>query len=395
MNPYIDLLTQSHLKKQKFSNHKYNLNFVNLNKLTDDLIKCINIPFKFTQSNSSNVRKELLEFDDELNERTLLYEKINSMKLQTTFIIETSGGNITLNILCDGTDSDHSLIVAIIYAIHMFCEYFKYNYEGLNIYASLDPYKRTIDYSPNITGIDQIIDYLRVSSSGFTVSGMTQRRSKKIVLTKSEEIIKLLFHEMIHFVGLDQYLLSLDYHKKWSVASSKMNMSEAYAESLSVVLHSAYIAIGIATCSQTPSTPSTPSTPTIPTKTTVRSLFNEIMNREIDYSILLSSTILQFYGYNHQTVSKFFDGSDSKRHRCRIAIWEYVMIRTQILMNVDQTIGKLYPSFYVTQYNCDEFIRNISSDKQLLDDILDVEKYPDNKSISYLFYDVDWKKILR
>ena len=58
---------------------------------------------------------------------------------------------------------------------------------------------------------------------------------------------------------------------------------------------------------------------------------------EKQYSIYLSSSILKLYGYNENNFTYFFKGIGEKKY-CPILIWEYIILRTQLLLNLDKII---------------------------------------------------------
>jgi hypothetical protein len=79
-------------------------------------------------------------------------------------------------------------------------------------------------------------------SGAMNVSGVTQRSSKQIILTKSEEIIKLLYHEMVHYIGLEQFLQTSTKYD-FALTNKNLNLAEAYAELMAIILYCAYLTI--------------------------------------------------------------------------------------------------------------------------------------------------------
>jgi hypothetical protein len=251
------------------------------------------------------------------------------------------------------------------------------NTDSLHIYACFDDCERIIE--PELVSTSDW-KTIATNSRGMTVSGVTYPGYSKIVLTKTEEIVKLLIHELVHYYRLDSILHRIPV-KQWSV-DHPLNPGEAYAECLSVIIHS--VIFGILVAKKQNLNPEEKIT-----------LIRNIIDAEINYSINLSATILRVYSYTSNNLTDFFHlSSSSKRQTCPIAIWEYVLMRTSLLININHLID-LVPDFQVTKSNANEII-SMCNDRRLegvIRPIIDTIILSPEVNISYLLHDVNWSKL--
>ena len=263
-------------------------------------------------------------------------------------------------------------IAAIIHAINTFLHLYVFDYNNLKINICLDQNSRNIPLIIQNDPIAKKIIYLQKNSLAFGVSGVTYKARRLINLTKTEEIIKLLFHELIHYVELDAVLLNTKFQNRWAIDSSDLNLSEAYTEFVSVILHSMYVTLHL-----------NPTT----------ELFAKILSTEINYSVCLTARILKFFQYNCDTYENFFTGL-GKRNEQPIALWEYIFLRTILFLDLD-TVLEIVPDDLKLESDSKNQLLHVFADDQTL--VTRVKEFmlidADAVSVSYLAVDVDWSLI--
>ena len=232
---------------------------------------------------------------------------------------------------------------------------------------------------------DAQIKCLQKHSWGMNVSGSTIRMQNVVYLTRKEEIIKLMFHELIHYIGLDAELVGVDIQSKWATDSDEMLGYEAYTEFLSVVLHTAYVANFV---------DGNNNDEPIDTK-----LFYSMLSMEIEYSINLCKKVLMFYNYDETTFVDFFNTETDLKHKQPILLWEYILLRTIVLLDNKSILELVTDSnLRLDSETVTGFIAIINNDTDLVIAIKkSFKKQSDFKiengtSISYLAFDVDWNK---
>lgn len=312
---------------------KYNISH---NTNTNHTLKSIKNMFSDFDSRFNNNSHINSSFKNEI----MSMDKLLCINLASTY------GNINIYILFDSTKTNISLIVSILHAINMFCHMFPYvNYDGLDIYICLDECKRKLITSHS-KSIKSDIREMQQKSMGMCVSGITNRYDRVIMLTKKEEIIKLLFHEMAHFAELDEKLVNTSYANVWSADKTILNLSEAYTEFVSVILACAYYSIHLG----------------IVNKLDIYKLYQSMIEAEYNYSIMLSKSILNFY--NVSDPIHFFNGSGPKLY-CPICIWEYVIGRTVLFTNIDKLTPIIKSNLKIESNHVQQII-NIFDNSQLL-----------------------------
>lgn len=211
--------------------------------------------------------------------------------------------NIAVSFLHDNLSYD--IISLILYAINSYCFVHNFDYSGLNIYVLLDDNKR--DIVPEF-GHD-FAKYCQ-SSKAFNVCGFTNRDNKTIYVTRKEDIIRLLFHEMNHYTHNDM----VDYsHRTKSIFDTEVNdviTAEIYAEYISI-LESAYF-ISIIYKINT----------------------DWLIEQEKEYNCSLIAKHLKYYGYTSYNYRDFFY-KKSKKNIQHTYIWEYVFYRGILLIGND------------------------------------------------------------
>jgi hypothetical protein len=270
-----------------------------------------NKPKLTSKITSANVTlKRLLDFNKEFGTVNSQFElQIKSMNHFESFDLEIDGNIIEIYFLAHC----HTKLKAVmIFAICQFCNMYPSTlYDNLKIFACLDNLTRDCTSDRNL---DQILQ----RSGAFTVSGVTYPSEKVIILTKSQEILKLMFHELVHFVGLDECFARTPLQTTWSIENPILNPREAYTEFLAVILHAAF-------------------------KAKTFDEFIDILELEIAHSVFLSHNLLKFYDTNPDD---FFERKSPKL-TCPIQIWEYVILRTNLLLNLN-SITKCVDS----KFNC-------------------------------------------
>ncbi|QTF49116.1 hypothetical protein qu_221 [Acanthamoeba polyphaga mimivirus] len=326
------------------------------------------------------LKNVFINFDENLN--NVFDSKFqHDVKLMTEvygFKMNINDQIININILT--TNNKKGYVVALIHAINTFCHMFPYEYHGLTMYICLDDNTRNIDFDPSNYSLDDMFKRLHKESGAFNVSGMTQRSSKKIVLTKSEEIVKLMFHEMVHYIGLDQKLLSINKSYNWNLINQRLNISEAYTEFLSVLLNSSYEAIYFM----------------VSTDSNVHNTFQKILSKETTYSVWLSSYILKLYGYNSHNLHEFFSGQNLQPKYSPIPSWEYIILRTQLLLNINE-MNEFFPeNLKINNLNLDKFLSLIEINNDFIELIKSFIFSITNlrKNISYNLIDINWNCLL-
>lgn len=249
------------------------------------------------------------------NHPTRFQQCVTKMSTVYTFQLHIANSTITVTILTD--KSDDIVITQLIIALDMFCRCFPYDYDGLKIDIVLDHTNRDLMSRNQTYRSPDTFRNLYLESAAFNVSGYTIRSNRYILLTKSEEIIKLMFHELVHYIGLDQALKPVATEEYgWAIDAPQLKLYEAYAEMISVVLASAFTAIMMNPSQRV-------------------EVFTQILRTEIAYGYYLTSQILRFYNYDADNYKLFFQGKGTK-HDCPIYIWEYVIIRSIMMSNLNE-----------------------------------------------------------
>jgi len=324
--------------------------------------------------NPKSLQNLFIDFDQKTNDVTdsKFQSDVSQMTKITNHILTVSKSRINIQILSKKLETN--LTAAILMAINWFGHLFEYDYNGLTISVCLDDNKRDVIES---FATPQMLNQSRSKSIAFNVSGLTQRNDKIIILTKKEEIIKLLFHELIHFVGLDHVLVGKMYNVKWQLIDTSVNVSEAYTEFLSIVLHCMWLSVHLG-CK---------------IKINPHKLFHDLLCVEIEYSVYLSASILKLYGYTKDTYKNFFKkNTKTDLKYSPICTWEYVYLRAILFLHLEQ-IDSL-PNFRLTNTTKDRIIKIFGMEDILIERM---KSYMNNMSIpsniSYICIDLDWNNI--
>jgi hypothetical protein len=319
------------------------------------------------------IRKFFIDFDKEINNitKSKFQSDILKMTKQFNFILQIGTDKIRINILVDSNNNNQNLISVLIHAINSFCYLFKsskLSYNKLVINICLDSNRRTLEKD---------FDQMKKNSTALNASGVTYRKSQFIILTKQEEMLKLLFHELVHYAGLDQELVGMGYQIPWDIYGQSLNLSEAYAEFMALVLNSMYGAIQLST----------------KLKKDAYEIFDLIFKYEANYSLLLIATILKFYGFNHKTYRTFFRPVNKQLQlQCPIQIWEYIFARTLLLFSTDQMID--FSNWRLNQRTGQLVRQIVSNDNDLISNLdQHMSSSISLNNISYTCIEIDWNKL--
>lgn len=327
---------------------------------------------EITSPRLTDLKKKFIDFDVNYNNiMDSQYQRdIRAMQYSASFELQINANSIKTHFLF-GYSQDIHYIVHVLHALATFCHVFPHNYDGLTIYVSLDDNSRQIK-SIGTLSMDEIFYYLKKKSLAFNTSGYTNVLENMILLTKKEEIVKLLYHELVHYVGLDVGLNDLNFN--WAV-DKKIIFSEAYTEFLSVIFTLMYYVIFIYLQNDT---------------VNVYDFFEFILNLEYNYSLYLTATILKFYGYDTLTLHDFFDNV-GKTMNSPIYIWEYVVLRTVFFDNMSQ----IFPTndFKMNDINKKK-LQKFENRSALLEKLMNyISKINGMGNVSYMMLDVDWNSI--
>jgi hypothetical protein len=296
---------------------------------------------------------------------------IKSFDKTITYTLNIPRGKITLNFIYN--NDKIKIISAITHALHTFCYFFdddNIDYDGLSIYICLDNNKRDIIVPNEYKSYDEKITYLQKKSLALNVSGMTDKNKKVIFLTRTEEIVKLLFHEMVHYIGLDEKLRYVNFVNGWAILPAKLNISETYTEFMAVLLNAAYQTIHIWCVNREKS---------------IETIYKSILDLETIYSLRLTANILKFYGYDYSTYDDFFKWHGQKKSE-PIPLWEYIFLRTICMMNIT-----FFPANYVMN-DVRVLIKLLKNDGDLRKRLGEYMMTPIDQNISYNMIDLDWTK---
>lgn len=331
--------------------------------------------------NIAKIRQLFKDFDKNFNhvEDSNLTQELYDMECIYSIEMDIRGDKILLNIICH--DKSDNIIPAIVHAIHTFCYSFPYNYDGLEIYTCLDNNKRQFHEILDSGG--HTFQYLQKNSMAFTVSAVTKRMNKIIMTTKTEDVIKLLFHELVHYIGLDHELLTIQAgNYGFNIDRENLNLSEGYTEFMSILINSAYHAIHLSYILQK----------------SAYDIFQYLLCVEIEYSVYLTANILRFYGYNQNNFINFFEKSNISgdiKMFSPIPIWEYIILRTQLLLNMSKLIKSIKNDWRINEKNRNAIVNLMKINKNFMDKLKIIFETTDMcNNISYTIVDFNWNSAI-
>ncbi len=331
------------------------------------------------RSDLSTTKKNFIDFSKSFSNCNCSTKFENDIEnMNCSFCINLFIRNKVIKLYFLSESSLNGYTYSVIQAVHIFCNMFPSDYDGLTIYVCLDYNHRNVIYPSSNMPVEKIFNELKKSSAGFNVSGVTYKHQKVIYISRCEEIIKLLFHEMIHFAGLDREFLNKSYDNfGLSIKPDNLLLFETYTEFMAILLNTAYESIYISTVFNL----------------NILDVYKKIFNMEIMYSVYLSSNILKFYGYDHNNFNNFFSGQSTRADN-PILIWEYVFLRTQLLLNFTQVMEVIDNKWCLGHEKIDDVISLMKINNKFIKYI----KYFMNlkskcENISYTLIDIDWNKI--
>jgi hypothetical protein len=380
MDQLKNFLTQTSCSKvdiieiQKLKSHP------KLLKLLDNMIIAFQTELKIEPmfTNIDQLKKEFIDFNNSFNRiyDSSFVRDVQNMDFGLSIKLTLKNKNgVELFFLSNNSNHSKKLISPIIHAVNTFCGLFDYNYDGLQIKICLDDNKR--DLTNKYQSWEKNIEFLKQHSMAFNTSGVTYRDNKLIYVTRKEEIIKLIFHELVHYIKLDDALTSQYFVSNWSVQHDSLKTYEAYAELVSVLLNSAYLSIHLCTKMN---------------KSDFDNMYLYLLSFEKTYSINLMANILKFYGYDEKTFYNFFNGVSNKISS-PVPIWEYVFLRSIMFLNLDDLLNEISQNLKLTPANTVLIMKKLNDND--LGNIL-LKPFKNNKylsNVSYSIIDIDWTKI--
>jgi hypothetical protein len=216
----------------------------------------------------------------------------------------------------------------------------------INVDIFLTQFKKLMNKDTKILGPREI-------NSGFA------ERNKKLCIFRSEELNKVLVHELIHYLDLDlQDVDFKDFYKFFNISpNQKVLLNEAYAEIIAILINSII------------------DSPNITNNRT-------ILNNELKFSFYQVAKILLFYGFTD--ANEFFQANTNTKFKQKTSIFSYFIVKTILLYNLN-TFLDLYYKNQINRGNFKELILKLIDNKfiQLINKFMVYIK--NNKQNSTLF----------
>lgn len=269
--------------------------------------------------------------DDVFNIKSLIWNnflKVNSPSeifkdfISDGHVVKMKVNQITLVIVVGKNDKsyDYSLLVKRLHTLNHLYGKFK-----ANIYLALFDQPRTLEYlSKNNSecGFDCQMTSLKNNYKGMTVGGFTTSNENDIFIFKKEEVSKLLIHEIAHLLDLDLGFKEKKYQNPWMTKNDELNIYEAYAELISCIMNSIFMALEFKSFYP---------------KTIFNDTLDYILNMEYTYSFYLSAKLLRWFNVNPDD---FFHKKGLIISE-PIYVSEYVYLRTMMWMKFDNILINL------------------------------------------------------
>lgn len=279
------------------------------------------------------LKRDFRNFDAEMNQRyhncdiTQFQKDVEKMPYATCYELGIDSKRVYVRFL--SSKPDYAVKVTLLLAINCFLSMYTHRWleSGLRIDICLSDNLRLVsNYPSKQSEIPVIMKKLCHKSMALNVSGLTNKMRNLVVLTRKQEILKLLFHELTHYVGLDIPLRSNEYD------GLEFHAEEAFTEWLSVVFVTAFQTIWSATCPELCGIPQ-------------EKIYACYLYLESEYAICLSAKVVKFC-YPHSTNATFrFEigpALDMARQAgIHIAIWEYVVLKTQLWLAMPAVLACL------------------------------------------------------
>lgn len=261
-------------------------------------------------SDMAHIKTILSDFDKQFNHINF---DLSAFACATSF----KAHGLTCHVL--STDRDLGYVAMICQVLNIFHYMYQVSLDDWHMYVRLDDTPRTMPLN---------------------IGGVTMFREKRIICTKREEIIKTVFHELIHAAKLNSDLIHARTQWPWNV-QDKISLIEAHTELMAVILHSAYVSVLMGFD------------------------FDLILTLEYRHTFWLAATILKHYQVNVDTFL-----TPGNLLSSRVQIWAYVFVRA---------IGMTSPTFSQN----DTFVEHLH---------MMFEQAP-MVNFSYLMIDLDANKI--
>lgn len=265
-----------------------------------------------------NVGKPIL---DELEKGTYLTHSIKTPHINLQMLLEKENPKM---------DMTHFIIKRALVMIDLFKLTGK-KPTKFTISAFPSKQKRVLSDKTNKGDTKKEIRHMIKKSTAHTTSGETFSHKNEIILTKEEELAKLVLHELVHIFDLEKddgsiRSPNLVIYNNWCIDdSTNLSTFEAYTELLSNIFHCFSI-----TCEMALKNNREP---------TIDDLI-KYLEIECMYSVYLTAKLLYWYGYRVDNINTFF----SKMEGCPrvfspIPMMDYIIIRGILFFSLDKLLS--------------------------------------------------------
>jgi hypothetical protein len=226
------------------------------------------------------------------------------------------------------------------------CGLFKSTQVNININVDiyLTPFKKKIEYS---SGIDVIGP--REINSGASIE------NKKLFIFRQEELNKVLVHELVHYLQLDLNEVPFKECSNYFNISSnnEIRLNEAYTEIMALLINTIIYSDNY-------------------------SSVKKILNAELKYSMYQSAKILTLFKFDSS--NDFFKSCDCDNFRQNTDIFSYFIVKTAILLNLDNFL-ELYYNNKITRFNFKDYILALTLSKKYISFINKFMKFIQNNNL--------------
>ena len=294
-----------------------------LNKVPDNLV-------------NRHINPELINGFVETNILDFIFNNITHK-----FITTINYKNITINLKIYGdlTRTQFNDLVLRIILIGLYKSVEEPIVFNIDIY--LTDLKKNIKKSLNDK---EIILGSRETNSGFAITGIM------LCLYRSEELNKVIIHELVHYLELDLgHIQFPNFHKHFNINPNTdfIRINESYTEILGVVINS------ILTTSNIEDT-------------------KYILNYELKYSCYQVAKILQLYGFNNSYDFFYKEYDNNNLFKQNTSILSYFILKTAIMYNLDDFLEKyMNKSEEINSNNYHHYIIKISHEYSYINIIND------------------------
>ncbi|CAI2358579.1 Hypothetical protein MVR_LOCUS286 [uncultured virus] len=294
-------------------------------------------------------KQELNQFIQEMRLFDLQFNHVSSSNL-TKFISDTAGTKYyKINLLIPNADRDtantttnanpnqlvtvylayhfsmSSVINSVIFAIMYFCKLFPGNYDQLTMYVVMSLDRRMFPHDKVLT--PDRLRQAREQSVAFTCAALCDVENKKVIVSKYENIMSTIFHELMHYIDFDNHSkLSGIKLKQLKIKTQRpIRIYEVFVTAMSVVF-SLFMQFFVMQVAFDPNM----SIKFPSRESPLTHVLLDHLNQEVRYSIVLARHYIDLYDV---TVAEFFSGS--KLIDNQTPIIEYAILKAQFMMNID------------------------------------------------------------